>query len=69
MKRITPQTAKTEAKLAQLKRDNCDLKDYWMLVQEKSVTIAKQSSGEPAQFMVDIPKTVFDKFIKFYTGN
>lgn len=68
-KKLTPQTANTFNKICSLERDNVHYKDYWILVSEKKVTIAKQKSGEKAEFIESIPKSVFNRFIKFYTGN
>ena len=67
--KLTPQTANTTKKILQLKRDNVSTKTHWMLVQGNIVTIVKQRNGEKSEYMVDIPKSVFNRFIKFYLGN
>lgn len=69
MKKLTPQTANTFNKVCQLKRDNIYYKGYWILVFKNKVVLAKQKNGKPSEFMVEIPKSVFNRFIKFYTGN
>jgi hypothetical protein len=67
--KLTPQIANTLKKICSLPRDNISYKDYWILVGEKQVTIAKQKKGEPAEVVLGIPKSVFNRFIKFYLDN
>jgi hypothetical protein len=69
MDKLTPQTANTFSKVCKLKQDNIDYRGYWLLVEENKVTVVKQKSGKLVEFMVEIPKSVLDKFIKFYLGH
>lgn len=62
----TPQTARTDSEIAELARDHLDTPEYWICVDALSVTIAKQRNGEQATAEVQVPKTVFDRFVKFY---
>lgn len=63
---LTPQTARTDEQMAQLKRDHLDTPDYWIVVDASAVTIAKQRLHEKATAEVQMPKAVFDRFVKFY---
>lgn len=65
-KPLTPQTANTENKLCQLKRDNLTYKGHWVMVSEGSVCITKQKMGEEPEWQIEIPKSIFNRFIKFY---
>lgn len=65
-KNLTPQTARTDAEMAQLERDNLDTPEFWICVDAAAVTIAKQRSGEQATAEIQMPKTVFDQLVKFY---
>ncbi len=67
MKKLSPQQANTESKILKLKRDNCDTPDFWILVKENLITITKQKSGQYSEGSIDIPRRVFNRFIKFYT--
>jgi len=64
---LTPQTARTDEEMMQLTRDHLDTPDYWICVDAASVTLAKQRHGESPAAEIQIPKAVFDQFIKFYT--
>lgn len=65
-KSITPKTAKTTKELCELTRDNFSFKGYWILVGENNVSITKQDDGWPMEQTINIPKGVFERFIKFY---
>ena len=66
MLKPTPQTARTDSQVAQLERDNLDTPEFWICVDAATVTIAKQRTGEQATAEIQIPKTIFDRFVKFY---
>lgn len=63
----SPKTANTSAKLCTLKRDNIDLGDHWCLVDESTVTICRQKSGESAEASIVLSKRDFNRIVKFYT--
>lgn len=63
---MTPRKATKEKQLLSLKRDNVNYKDHWMLVSEGSVFIANQKSGESPTGIVEIPKRIFNRMVKFY---
>jgi phage I-like protein len=63
---LTPKTANTEEEICKLNRDNVSTKNYWFLVEENHITLAKQKSGEQAEAAISIPKKTFNAFIKFY---
>ena len=62
----TPRQATTHDQICDLPRDNWVVGDYWMMLQEGEVTLAHQKNGEPAQFMVNIPRRVWHAFIRAY---
>jgi hypothetical protein len=64
---LTPQTANTEGKLLKLKRDNMSKGDFWILAGENSVSIARQKAGTDLEALIEIPKSVFNAFVEFYT--
>ena len=67
MKKIySPQTAKTLTQLCTLKTDNYDCRGYWIITDELNVSIARQKLGHPAEETISIPKTTFDRMIKWY---
>lgn len=63
---ITPRTANTTKKLISMKRDNIDYKGFWILVDEDGVCITEQNVGEKPKASIRIPKTVFNRLVKFY---
>lgn len=62
----TPREANTNAKVCAMPRDNWSARDFWIMVDETEVTIAKQRNGEPAEWSHSIPKHVFNRFVDFY---
>jgi hypothetical protein len=66
-KTLSPIEAKTFNKICSLKEDNTATKDFWMLLNEDSVTITAQRSGEDVTAQINIPRKDFNKFVKWYT--
>ena len=66
MLKPTPQTARTDSQVALLERDSLDTPEFWICVDAAMVTIAKQRTGEQATAEIQLPKTVFDQFVRFY---
>jgi hypothetical protein len=64
--KLSPQKANTLKKLCSLNRDNKALKNYWILVEESTVTLCKQTAGSVAEQHVTIDKRAFDNLIAFY---
>lgn len=63
----SPKTANTIEKVCTLKRDNIDLGDHWCLVDESTVTICRQKSGESPEASIVLSKRDFNRIVKFYT--
>jgi len=66
----TPQQAKTFEQICKLKRDNVESGDFWMTFDEGTVYLSEQPSGEKPKASIKIPRTVFNRFVRFWrTGN
>jgi len=65
-KRLTPMEANTIEQVCELPRDNIDCNGFWILSDGCEVTIAKQEVGSPSTQKVNIPKPVFDYFVRWY---
>ena len=66
--KLSPREAKTNTQLCSLKMDNLSYKHFWFLVQEKTVTLAKQTTGEQLEHIVEIPKSLFNKMVDWYNA-
>lgn len=62
-----PQRARTTAALERLERDNVAYGDFWMLIDEATVSMTRQKVGEFPTEKISIPRHVFDKFVRWYT--
>jgi hypothetical protein len=65
-KTLTPQQAKTFKQICELPRDNVGTKDFWLTLGVGEVTIAKQKHGEQATEMITMPRSTFEKFVRWY---
>ena len=65
-KPYSPRTARTEQAVCSLRRDNVSYGDFWVMVDESTVTIAKQTPGHTAENMVTVDKETFNKMLRFY---
>ena len=63
----TPQEARTFEQICSLKRDNVTSGDYWMTFDEGSVYLNQQPMGEPPVDEIVISRTVFNRFVRFWT--
>ena len=63
---LKPRDAKTLKQVCSLRRDNASRGGFWVLVDETSVTVCKQKSGEPGGPMVTMPRYVWEHFAHFY---
>jgi len=61
-----PRMARTNRQIRALARDNVSTRDYWILVDEGSVTISKQRSGQTRTEHVTISRAAFDRFVDWY---
>jgi len=52
---------------AELKRDNFQKGDFWIICDGFNVSIAEQKVGEPPSQSIRVPKATFDFFVKKYT--
>lgn len=57
---LTPKTANTFNKLCKLKRDNLHTSKSWILVEENSVSIRNQKSGEESTGNITLTKKEMD---------
>jgi hypothetical protein len=48
------------------KKDHIGYRGYWILVEKNYVSLNKQKPGEPRTEKIAMPKSVFNRFIKFY---
>ncbi|WP_458788907.1 hypothetical protein [Dyella jiangningensis] len=65
-KKVSPRTARTDAEVCSLRRDNVTYGDFWMLVTGDEVTIAHQEPGEKAHGVVTMDKATFNRMLAFY---
>ena len=70
-KHRAPCDAKTLNQLCELPRDNIDAGKWgWIIVDEDAVGIRQQRPGEESTQDITIPRTVFEKFARWYlTGS
>lgn len=67
---LKPIEARTLKQMCSLKEDNIATHDWWILLNEGSITICNQASGESAKDSISIPRHIFDKFARWYvTGS
>jgi hypothetical protein len=66
---VSPQKARTEKQVLDLKRDNWDGKEHWMLVDETEVCITAQRTLESPTGQLRIPKRTFDRMVRFYLAD
>lgn len=65
-KRLAPINARTHKQIRSLPRDNLDSRDFWILFDEQTVTIAKQKSGEEPTAWIQIPRGQFARMARWY---
>lgn len=63
---MRPIEARTFKKICALKRDNLSARDFWLQLDEGTVTLAKQRNGGPAEMMMEIPRAQFDRLVRWY---
>jgi len=64
--KTTPQSARTDAEMSSLRRDNVSTEGFGFLVHDRHVTIFEQREGEEATNQISVPKNDFDVFVKMY---
>lgn len=62
----TPREALTTKQVCDLPRDNVQHRNFWMLVDEVSVSVAEQKIGEASTGSVRISRAAFDRFVDWY---
>lgn len=65
MKR-SPQKSKTFEQICELQTDGWNGKNYWMCVNEGSVSLYAQTVGEAPTQKIDIPRATFDRMVAWY---
>jgi hypothetical protein len=67
-KKLTPRTARTLNQQCELKRDNIESKESWILIDEGFVHIHNQRNGEESTGGVTLTRREFDRFVDWYNG-
>lgn len=62
----SPQEARTFDQVFDLKTDNMDTKEAWILTDGPTVTISTQRAGESATGKVTLSKRDFDRMVRWY---
>lgn len=62
----TPRMAETLSEIAALDRDNIDIGFYWIVMEEGTVSMARQIPGQPAEKVLTVPRPIFNQFIDWY---
>jgi hypothetical protein len=63
---LSPRKARTDNELCQMRRDNFDTDNHWILTDTFRVTIAAQKLGEGATQSITVPRKTFDKLVDWY---
>lgn len=68
---MKPIEANTLNKVCKLKRDNLSTKNFWILLDGGThIVICKQVVGKPSEGSLTIPKSQFDRLVRWYvTGS
>jgi hypothetical protein len=65
-----PKDAVTLDAVCELPRDHVEYGDFWFMTDGYTITLAQQKTGEAAKSATSVPKTVFDRFVRWYlTGD
>lgn len=54
------------AMLCKMRRDNYSTRDHWLLTDGSEVTLCKQRNGEPAEASISMPRSEFNRLVRFY---
>ena len=63
--KLSPRKARSD-QFIKLNSDNKSTKNYWILLSEDHITIAKQTSGEACEQDIQIEKYQFNRLIDWY---
>ena len=66
IKTKTPIECKTFNDICNMPRDNISIGDFWILTDGYEITIARQKEGHESEAKISIPKSVFNKFARWY---
>jgi hypothetical protein len=61
-----PRKAKSHKAICAMPFDNIQIGEYGIMVDEVTVLIDKQRTGEPREAAVTLPRWVFDRFVDWY---
>lgn len=64
--RRAPCECSTFKELCELRTDNHSLKDFWIISDEKHITLTKQKDGESPTETITIPKYQFKLLVSWY---
>lgn len=63
---MTPREADTFDQICDIDRDNTEMGDYSILVDENSVYLNEQAAGEAPTQSIAVPREVFNAFVDWY---
>jgi len=63
---MSPAEARTTDQICALGRDNLTIGDFWILADGYRVTIAKQKPEEAATQSVTVPRSEFNRMVRWY---
>lgn len=63
---MIPRDAITLDEICQLDRDNVDAGDFWMILDDGTVTLAEQPAGQKLKTKVIVPREAFNVFVDWY---
>ncbi len=68
---VPPRAATSTDALCAMPRDNVSSGDYWVIVDESTISFCHQKTGEdPTEGPVQIPRRIFERFVRWYdTGS
>lgn len=66
---MKPRDANSESELMKLKTDNFATRDYWILHNGESITIANQKNGESCKAIIRITRKQFNRIVDWYNKN
>jgi hypothetical protein len=65
-KNLIPFNARSFKKLTKLKTDNTEYRDFWTMISEDTIYFHAQKGGQKSTEEISIPRTAFDRFLKWY---
>jgi hypothetical protein len=63
---MKPREAETFDQICAIDRDNTEVGDYWILIDEANVYLREQAKGESPTASIELPREVFNAFVDWY---